>query len=195
LTKHQTPLLPDFANISYLQTGSALQQKGFHLLYDKKILYHLKAAQPVLVGTLPLNIFITGKSDLDILGRATDFKTVEKILLTNFSGFERFILEEKLVRQQPTLICRFQINTVPAELFIQNTPVKEQYGYRHMVIEHWLLTKYGEGFRKKIIELKRKGMKTEPAFAELLGLKGDPYESLLDFENDPEFGRYVDVGS
>jgi hypothetical protein len=184
-------LLPDFVNISYLQHGSALQQSVFRLLQNKKILYHLRPVRPVVAGTLPLNIFIEGKSDIDILGHSNDFETVEKILLTHFSGHDGFFIEKKPIRQQPTLICRFSVNTMPVELFIQDMPVKEQYGYRHMVIEHWLLTKYGEPFRQQVIKLKKKGMKTEPAFATLLHLSGDPYEVLLDFERDAEFIMYA----
>lgn len=184
-------MLPDFANITYLQHGSALQQAVFHLLYDNKILYHLKPVRPVLAGTLPLNIFIEGKSDLDILGESDDFKTVEKILRHNFSSYADFFIEDKLVQNQPTLLCRFNVEAFPIEVFVQPIPVNQQYGYRHMVIEHWLLEKHGKPFIKQIMELKRNGIKTEPAFADLLRLKGNPYEALLDFERDAEFLRYA----
>jgi len=53
-----------------------------------------------------------------------------------------------------------------------------------MVIEYQLLVKHGSVCREKIIELKKQGFKTEPAFAFLLGLKGNPYEELLKYEND-----------
>jgi hypothetical protein len=48
-----------------------------------------------------------------------------------------------------------------------------------MLIEHSLLTEKGEHFRQEIIKLKRQGLKTEPAFAKLLGLDGDPYKAIL----------------
>ncbi len=51
--------------------------------------------------------------------------------------------------------------------------------YRHMIIEYRILLEKGEAFRQSIVELKRQGMQTEPAFALLLGLKGDPYTELL----------------
>lgn len=51
-----------------------------------------------------------------------------------------------------------------------------------MLIEATILNKYGEDFRRKIIELKESGVKTEPAFAQLLELKGNPYEGLLNFK-------------
>jgi hypothetical protein len=50
-----------------------------------------------------------------------------------------------------------------------------------MLIEHRLLLKHGEAFKNKVIELKQNGLKTEPAFAKLLGIEGDPYEELLKY--------------
>lgn len=51
--------------------------------------------------------------------------------------------------------------------------------YRHMVVEHYILQHCREDFRKRIIGLKESGIKTEPAFAHLLGLGPDPYVALL----------------
>ncbi len=52
-----------------------------------------------------------------------------------------------------------------------------------MIVESRLLTLYGNDFKNKVIKLKKEGMKTEPAFASLLNLKGNPYKELLLFEN------------
>lgn len=51
-----------------------------------------------------------------------------------------------------------------------------------MLVEHQILAQKGKDFRAKIIDLKKMGIKTEPAFAQLLGLQGDPYKSLLKLE-------------
>lgn len=51
-----------------------------------------------------------------------------------------------------------------------------------MVIEHEILKSRDEEFRLEIIKLKQNGYKTEPAFAHLLGLKGDPYIALLEYK-------------
>ncbi|MNK30599.1 hypothetical protein D3C87_490190 [compost metagenome] len=51
-----------------------------------------------------------------------------------------------------------------------------------MLIEHQILQEKGEDFRLKIIALKRNGYKTEPAFAKLLNLQGNPYLDLLKYE-------------
>ena len=54
-------------------------------------------------------------------------------------------------------------------------------GYLHMVIEYKILLQKGESFRQQVIALKQSGLKTEPAFAQLLGLPGNPYTALLEF--------------
>ena len=51
-----------------------------------------------------------------------------------------------------------------------------------MLVEHRILLERGKAVRQQIIAIKRQGMKTEPAFCLLLGLKNDPYWALLDFE-------------
>ena len=51
-----------------------------------------------------------------------------------------------------------------------------------MIIEHKILQENDEKFRRDIIKLKERGLKTEPAFAKLLGLEGNPYQALLDYK-------------
>lgn len=68
----------------------------------------------------------------------------------------------------------------PIEIFGQNKPTTQQNAYLHMVAEYKILQEKGEKFKQKIIELKKQGIKTEPAFGMLLGLE-NPYEDLLKF--------------
>ena len=35
--------------------------------------------------------------------------------------------------------------------------------------------------KEEIVSLKKQGYKTEPAFCKVLGLKGDPYHSLIQY--------------
>ncbi len=53
-----------------------------------------------------------------------------------------------------------------------------------MLIDAKLLKKFDASFKNKIIELKKNGYKTEPAFAKVLELKGNPYLALLEYEVD-----------
>lgn len=183
--------MPDFEHIVYLQHGSAIQQRVFNLIQHKKILYHLKSIQPVIAGTIPLNLYIPGKSDVDILGYHDDLSGVEKILLKHFSRHTNFDVNIKPLRGEPSLISRFGIEGIPIEVFVQNIPVARQYGYRHLLVEHWLLQVHGEQLRQRILDHKQSGIKTEPAFALALDLPGDPYEALLEFENDARFQEFL----
>lgn len=48
-----------------------------------------------------------------------------------------------------------------------------------MIIENRILNVKGVDFKEKVKKLKSDGLKTEPAFTKLLGLKGYPYTELL----------------
>ena len=60
-----------------------------------------------------------------------------------------------------------------------------------MEAERVILKEMDPEFRSRIIDLKNEGFKTEPAFAKLLGLEGDPYLSIIqyvfDMTRDPMF--------
>jgi len=129
----------------------------------------LKEFSPVVVGTLPLDLF-TATSDIDIIcffmnpeefqselkhSTRKDLKGVDSVI-ANFDGFQ-------------------------FEVVGQPIPVAEQIAYRHMVVVWKILEERGEAFRREIISLKESGVKTEPAFAQLLGLPGDPYLAILDY--------------
>jgi len=51
-----------------------------------------------------------------------------------------------------------------------------------MIIENRILKEKGSKFKQRLKELKADGIKTEPAFAKLLGLHGNPYTELLKLE-------------
>lgn len=164
--------------IDYLQHGNADQVEVYHLLQELRIMAVLELYTPVLIGTLPLSIHIPG-SDLDIACEVYDFAAFEKLVRVHFEHFEAFEYVRRTVNEVERVKVNFCCGKWPVEIFGQPIPVIEQNGFRHMVIEECLLRKYGDSFRQQIIELKRNGMKTEPAFAKLLQLEGDPYEQML----------------
>lgn len=184
-------MLPDFENIAYLKSGSSIQLQAFNILTHSKILYHLQPFRPVVTGTLPLDLFIPGKSDIDIIIESDRLQAMERRLLEEFAGRKKITTKLMMIRKRPTLVCRFIQQDFPIEIFCQPVPVKQQLAYRHMVVEYWLLDKHGAQFRQQIINLKKDGMKTEPAFATALKLAGDPYDSLLDFEKDEGFRKFI----
>lgn len=171
----------DFREFGYLKYGNFKQRKAFTTLDNLKIFETLKRFTPVLCGTIPIEID-TDESDLDIICYCTNYSNLKKILIDNFSGYKDFEIYVREKRNGKAVICRFNYNDFEIEIFGQNKAVESQMAYRHMLVEAKILNEKGEDFRRKIIELKENGVKTEPAFAQLLNLKGDPYTSLLEFE-------------
>ncbi len=171
----------DFNTITYLQTGTAIQQRIYHILHTHRILERLSDFTPVVVGTFPLDIAIE-TSDIDIACFCEDFNVFNQVVQSCFTEREAFTTTLIELRNQKAYVANFVVDGVPIEIFAQNIPVNEQYGFRHLLIEHAILLEKGSTFKAQIIELKRKGLKTEPAFALLLGLTGDPYEELLSYK-------------
>ena len=170
-----------FDTLNYLQNGNARQQQAYQTLVENKVFEHLAAYDPILVGTIPINIYIE-TSDLDI-ACCWENKTQFMNELIHFLGHnQEFRLIETFINGEETVIANFKTAHFEIEIFGQNIPTKHQNGYRHMLVEHHILLERSEAFRQQIIALKRQGMKTEPAFGLLLGLKNDPYQALLDFE-------------
>ena len=173
-------MLP-FDTIDYLKDGTTVQQNARKVLDENRIMLSLQSYTPILAGTIPLNINIDG-SDLDILCCFDDEGEFAAFLETSFSEYEGFILQRKKIAGIPTTIANFFVDGFEIEVFGQPIPVKEQNGYRHMIIEHQILQEKNEAFRLEVISLKESGMKTEPAFAKLLGLEGEPYQALLEYK-------------
>lgn len=173
----------DFTTIEYLKTGNQKQILAYDILTKNKVLSNIAEFEPVLVGTIPINIDIEN-SDLDIICYWTN-KTNFKTKIQSFFGKEKgFRIRATQIDNQETVIANFIIDGFEIEIFGQNIPTKNQNGYKHMIIEYEILASKGENFRLEIIKLKQKGFKTEPAFGLLLGLKNDPYLELLSYKID-----------
>lgn len=164
-------MVPDFFDVSYLSKGSAIQQAGYRAISSSGILCLLKEFDPVVVGTLPLDLSVN-TSDIDIIccfSDAEKFRTV----------FNYSIRKE--LNGIDSVIAGFEFDSFEFEIVGQPIPVRDQSAYRHMITEWNILNARDEGFRSKILALKKSGVKTEPAFAQLLGLNGNPYEALLNY--------------
>ncbi|MXN89890.1 DUF4269 domain-containing protein [Flavobacterium sp. Sd200] len=169
-----------FDSIDYLQHGTPRQKHTFRTLSEIGIIEKLAGYSPTLAGTIPINIDID-KSDLDILCHYTNADVFYKKVFDAFSHFQDFKIVKTTVNGTETVLANFYCNDFEIEIFGQPIPVHQQNGYLHMIAEYQILVKYGEPFRKQVIALKEAGYKTEPAFAKLLGLEGDPYEALLNY--------------
>ncbi|MGG3306173.1 DUF4269 domain-containing protein [Paenibacillus lautus] len=176
----------DFLNLEYLQLGSAKQKQAAMVIDELRLWDHLKPCNPILVGTIPIGIDIAS-SDLDIICHVTDFARFGRELTKNYSQLvSNFTCSSRTVNNVDRTVARFQYKGWEFEIFAQPIPSTKQNGYRHMIVEYKLLKRLGETARQGIIELKRSGYKTEPAFAKLLHITGDPYEELLKMYHWPE---------
>ena len=171
----------DFTNIEYLKSGNKYQQDTYNVLRNLEIFKQLKSYDPILTGTIPIDIY-TDNSDLDIICECHDHEEFTNTVFTLFSDQEDFRIATNNHRTSPYTVANFNYSLFSIEIFGQNIPTQEQMAYKHMMIEYEILKKMGTIFKENIRMLKRKGIKTEPAFAELLGISGDPYEELLNFK-------------
>ena len=170
----------DFLNINYLKTGSEKQQKAYNLLIELEIFENLQAYQPIITGTIPIGIDLPG-SDLDVICQCYNHKEFEETIAGVYSNEIDFKIKTRFWNGQMSTIASFEARGFYIEIFGQNVPTQMQDAYKHMVIEYKILNKLGPEFKSAVVGLKKKGMKTEPAFAKLLDLKGDPYEALKFF--------------
>ncbi|WP_291143286.1 DUF4269 domain-containing protein [Flavobacterium sp. UBA7680] len=171
----------DLSNIEYLKTGNPKQVRAYEILKQNKVMEVLSEFDPILAGTIPINIDIEN-SDLDIIcywENKTEFVSRVSSLFENKTDFK---IQETIIDQHESVVANFKIDDFEIEIFGQNIPTKNQNAYKHMVIENEILESKGENFRLKIIKLKQNGYKTEPAFGELLGLKINPYLELLEYK-------------
>ena len=172
-------MLPDWKDISYLQNGSAPQRQAFRLLQRYELLPRLQAYDPVLAGTFPLDITVPG-SDLDIICEVADMAAFRQTL-AGFAAYPSY--KVRLANTpEPALLASFELEGLAVEVFGQALPTAQQNGYRHLVVEARLLAAGGAALKQQVLALKASGVKTEPAFAQLLGLPGNPYQALLALE-------------
>ncbi len=177
------PLMQDWRNLAYLERGTSRQRAAFRTLAHLNLLHILRDYDPVLVGTVPLNIDIPG-SDLDIVHYLPQPDAIDSFrqIVEAHVGTERdFRQRQYQLRDVPTYVASFETDAFPVELFAQPLPVASQAAYRHLCVEYRLLhlAEDTDTAREVIRQLKRDGLKTEPAFAQYFGIPDDPYQALL----------------
>jgi hypothetical protein len=162
---------------AYLASGSPAQRAAARALAESGVLERLSTFDPVLAGTYPLDLSVAG-SDLDILCHAPDLTSFERAVRRAFADRPGFTCERQPAGATLATLARFRSRELPVEVFGQALPVDLQRGYRHLLVEARLLDLGGPRLRRGIRDLREDGMKTEPAFARALGLRGDPHERL-----------------
>ncbi len=147
-------------------------QPVFTALKESKILEILQAYSPLVVGTFPLEL-ATPESDIDIIIQIDPRESENlKAALAHYHDVHFSVTDF-------TLSAQFEWNQVKFEVYGEIKPVFEQNGFLHFNIEERLLKYRTPEWRSALQALRNKGLKTEPAFAQLLNLSGDPFEALL----------------
>ncbi len=157
--------------------GSPIQRQAFKAINELNIIDDMAKYHPILCGTIPISINVN-HSDLDMIMEVHEPDIFKQEVQLLYGHLEGFVLNELTVRNTPVVTTNFRFGGFEFELFGQPKPVDQQNAYLHMIVEHHLLTA-NPHIRVEIIRLKELGMKTEPAFAQVLGLDGDPYDELL----------------
>lgn len=144
------------------------------------LLAALARFDPHVAGTPPLGLDLPG-SDIDVLCHAPDAHAFASAVWDFAGSLEAFTIRQWTGDGRP-VVGAFRVHGWPVELFGEATPVAHQRGWRHFEVERRLLALGGETLRAAVMKRRRDGMKTEPAFADVLRLTGDPYLALLDLE-------------
>tara|TARA_R110000868_G_scaffold20678_5_gene87143 strand:+ start:9501 stop:10454 length:954 start_codon:yes stop_codon:yes gene_type:complete len=140
-------------------------------LQHSQILSKLSHFKPLISGTIPLGID-TPNSDLDILFETADFDLFKAEVLKLFK-------DASFSQDQQHILAKTSHQGLEVELYASALSPLQQNAHRHLRIEGRLLKLLGQSFKDKVMALKVQGIKTEPAFGQLLGLE-QPYQELLD---------------
>jgi hypothetical protein len=176
--ENKVQMMIDFKNIRYLKYGNSRQQNAYKTLSELKVFEKLKRFNPILTGTIPIEIDLP-ESDLDVICACSDHREFSDLNIKLFGQKKDFNISTCDYNGIITTLCQFKSNGFKIEIFGQNITTEKQNAYLHMMIEYKIMQEKGLEFKSKIKALKAKGVKTEPAFAELLKLKEKPYEELL----------------
>jgi hypothetical protein len=140
----------------------------------------LAAFDPHVAGTPPLGLDLS-TSDLDVLCHASNPDAFAAALWSAFSDEANFSIHQWVVADRP-VVASFFAHGWHFQIFGQEKPVSEQAAWRHFLVERRLLELGGPLFRAAVVRERTCGVKTEPAFATVLRLEGNPYAALLDLE-------------
>lgn len=175
--------MPDWQNPRYLQSGTSRQQQAYRAWGALGLGTVLHDFGPLITGTIPLDIDVAN-SDLDVCCEvalaAQD--AFEALVRRHYGYLPTFWVSRFASRGHAAIVCSFSYEGLPVEVFGQALPTTQQYAFRHLVVEAAILEAGGEPWQAAVRQLKQRGLKTEPAFAQLLHLPGDPYEALLTLE-------------
>jgi hypothetical protein len=147
------------------------------------LLAALSPFDPHIAGTPPLGLDLPS-SDIDVLCHAVDSTAFTDCLWAHGSTRSDFRIHQWIAGER-AIVASFRAFDWTIEIFGSAQRVEHQSGWRHFEVERRLLETGGTRLRERVMARRRGGMKTEPAFAAVLGLSGDPYEELLRLPSMP----------
>jgi hypothetical protein len=150
-------------------------------LAECDVLGALAPFDPRIAGTPPLDLDLPD-SNIDVLWHRTRMRSPT---WHNFSSAPAFTAKQ-LMRTPRPVVASFEVAGWRIELYGEAIPVEQQRGWRHFAVERRLLALGGEDLLVAVLALRQQGMKTEPAFAAALRLRGDPYLALLDLDEQDD---------
>ncbi|REJ74525.1 MAG: DUF4269 domain-containing protein [Acidobacteria bacterium] len=173
-----------WTELDRLAGGTERQRRALPIL-QRDLLPPLRRFAPLFVGSLPIGVEVAS-SDIDLAccaPRLDDFAAVARRAFgenRRCVGFEQW---RGWMHRSPTHVVRFSIDGFPVELFAQPAPAHRQIAFRHLVVEQRLLELAGPALHREVVRRKARGASTEAAFADALGLGGDPFAAILALEH------------
>lgn len=168
-------------SIEYLLDGTDKQRRAYAALSGHSIMLCLRPFDPVLVSSLCLDLD-TPASDLDIICEFANPDHFEDTVRLAFNTERNFLCCRGKGNYGVYVSAQFEVDEFLMEVYGEACPVREQNGYRHLVLAARVLECGGSNLKTQIKKLRAAGFKFEAAFAELFSLQGDPYQSFLELE-------------
>ena len=160
--------MQNWRDISYLARGTESQRQVYEVLSKSRVLVKLAAFDPIVASTHCLAIDIPS-SDIDIICTAPDLRLLQAEVRAHFGQCAGF---RDGIRMRAG--CTYYVATFEA--------YGMQAAYRHLCQTSRLVNIGGATFQRAVQDLKRQGLKTEPAIAQILRLEGEPYQAILNLE-------------
>ena len=184
--------LCDWRSIHYLSQGSERQQALHRLLVEERLLERVAPLDVACVSSICLELDLP-ESDVDIICEDTPDGSFAELARKEFEEHDDFLLRQFRRSEEQITVASFRLRGFAIEFFATAKPIELQNAWKHLTAFSRLLRFGGEVLRERVVELKLKGLKTEPAFAEVLCIGGDPYEELFRLADveDAELQRLV----
>ncbi|WP_136616873.1 MULTISPECIES: DUF4269 domain-containing protein [Mesorhizobium] len=141
-----------------------------------RVVEHLADFDWRIVGTPPLGIDVPN-SDIDIICHTLNYEQFADVVWGSFGYHLDFSLRQWSSGER-CVVCDFFFDGWKFQIFGDRRCIVDQAAWRHFVVEQRLLALGGETLRQRVFAERLQGFKTEPAFAKVLGLDGNPFSEM-----------------